>query len=107
MLALEGNNLIKNKTVILPSDKDISDALAYYFRVATQEVKEFVKPEIIKKIAVESQGILYSKSRVMDGQRFTLSGDLKDSGILAGCTHSHSSCREILTTSLLHWTLCS
>ena len=52
--------MIKNKIVVVPSDKDISDALAYYFRVATQEVKEFVKPEIIKKIAVESQGILYS-----------------------------------------------
>ena len=55
----------------------------YYFRVATKEVKEFVKPEILKKIAVESEGILYSKSRVMDGQRFTLSGDMQDSSILA------------------------
>ena len=61
----------------------MSDALVYYFRVATKEVKEFVKPEILKKIAVESEGILYSKSRVMDGQRFTLSGDMQDSSILA------------------------
>ena len=60
----------------------MSDALVYYFRVATNEVKEFVKPEILKKIAVESEGILYSKSRVMDGQRFTLSGDMQDSSIL-------------------------
>ena len=28
VIALEGKNLIKNKTVILPSDKDIVDALA-------------------------------------------------------------------------------
>ena len=76
----ESNN---KKAVIIPTDEDISDALTYLFRVATKEVKEFVKPEIIKKIAVESQGILYSKSRVMDGQRFTLSGDMKDSRILA------------------------
>ena len=69
--------------VIIPDDEDISDALSYLFRTATMEVKEFVKPEIVKKISVENNGILYSKSRVMDGQRFILSGDLKDSRILA------------------------
>ena len=82
-LALTSDALSDGKIDIIPSDEDISDALAYIFRVATKEVKEFVKPEIIKKLAVESEGILYSKSRVMNGQRFTLSGDLKDSGILA------------------------
>ena len=73
----------KKKMVIIPSDEDMSDALSYLFQVATKEVKEFVKPEILRKIAVESQGVLYSKSRIMEGQRFILSGDLKDTGILA------------------------
>ena len=77
------NTTYVKKVVIMPGDEDISDALAYLFRTATMEVKEFVKPDILKKISVESEGILYSKSRVMDGQRFILSGDLKDSGILA------------------------
>ena len=81
--ALAVDEFNNEKVIIIPTEEDISDALTYLFRVATKEVKEFVKPEIIKKIAVESQGILYSKSRVMDGQRFTLSGDMKDSRILA------------------------
>ena len=76
-------NVSTEKYTIVPNEDDVSDALSYLFRVATQEVKEFVKPEILKKVAIESNGILYSKSRVMDGQRFMLSGDLEDSGILA------------------------
>ena len=76
-------NVSTGKHMIIPNDDDISDALSYLFQVATQEVKEFVKPEILKKVAIESNGILYSKSRIMDGQRFMLSGDLEDSGILA------------------------
>ena len=71
------------KLVLIPSDDDMSDALAYLFKVATKEVREFVKPEILKKISLEKDGVLYSKSRILEGQRFILSGDLKDSGILA------------------------
>ena len=65
------------------SDEDISDALYYLFSTAAKEVKEFTKPEIIKKIAVEKDGVLYSKSRIMEGQRFTQSGGLEQSNILA------------------------
>ena len=65
-------NVSTGKHTIIPNDDDISDALSYLFQVATKEVKEFVKPEILKKVAIESNGILYSKSRVMDGQRFML-----------------------------------
>ena len=71
------------KVEIIPSDEDISNALAYLFRTATMEVKEFVKPEVIKKVAIENENILYSKSRVLDGQRFSISADLNDSNILA------------------------
>ena len=60
-------NVSTEKYTIVPNEDDVSDALSYLFRVATQEVKEFVKPEILKKVAIESNGILYSKSRVMDG----------------------------------------
>ena len=77
----EGRQAVK--TVVLPSDEDISDALAYLFKAASREVKEFVKPEIVKKIALERDGVLYSKSRILEGQRFVLSGDLEESGILA------------------------
>ena len=71
------------KAVLVPTDDDMSDALAYLFKIASKEVKEFVKPEIVQKLSVERDGILYSKSRILEGQRFILSGDLEDSGILA------------------------
>ena len=61
----------------------MSDALAYLFKVASKEVKEFVKPDIVKKVSLERDGVLYSKSRILEGQRFILSGDLEESGILA------------------------
>ena len=36
-----------------------------------------MKPEIIKKIAVKKNGVLFSKSRILDGQRFETAGGLE------------------------------
>ena len=54
----------------------------HYLRVATKEVKEPMNPEILKKVTIESEGFLYSESRVKDGQRFAFSRDMEDYGIL-------------------------
>ena len=73
-----------NEGIYIPQcDEDLSDALSYLFKTGTKEVKQFVKPEILQKQTIENEEILYSKSRVMDGQRFVISGDMKDFEILA------------------------
>ena len=62
------------------TDEDISRAMEYWYRKGTAEVKEFNKQELLSKIAVEKDGILFSRSRIMDGQRFVMTGGFdKDS----------------------------
>ena len=63
-------------------DKDLQWALHYLYTCATKEVEEFVKPATIARIAVKSHGILFSKSRALDGQRFTCAGGLDDISVL-------------------------
>ena len=48
------------------------------FRKATKEVKAFHKPEFLRKIAIEKDGILYSKSRILDGQRIKVAPGFED-----------------------------
>ena len=67
---------------VLITDDDISRALFYLFSKASAEVKEFNKPEFVKRISVERNGILYSRNRLLDGQRFKVAGELEDIGIL-------------------------
>ena len=62
---------------ILVSDSDVSKALEYLFVKASAEVKEFNKEDLVKKIAVEKNGILYSKSRILDGQRVQVAAGLE------------------------------
>ena len=45
-------------------------ALTYLFRTAALEVKEFVKHDSLLKIAVEANGILFSKSRLLESMEF-------------------------------------
>ena len=59
------------------NNEDISDALNYWFKKGSQEVKHFNKKDMIDKIAVEKQGILFSRSRILDGQRFIIAGGFK------------------------------
>ena len=59
------------------NNEDISDALNYWFKKGTEEVKHFNKKEMIVKIAVEKKGILFSRSRILDGQRFIMAGGFK------------------------------
>ena len=62
---------------IVLRDREISKALEYLFTKASAEVKEFNKSEFVKKIAVEKDGILYSKSRIIDGQRLQVAAGLE------------------------------
>ena len=65
------------------SSEDISCALNAMFKRATLEVFEFNKKEFINKIAVEKSGILMSRSRIFDGQRFKVAGGLENTDIMA------------------------
>ena len=72
----------KGKMSIKLSEDDIQDALEYYYRTATSEVEEFNKPELIEKIAVKRHGVLFHKSRILEGQRFVQAGDLEGVEVL-------------------------
>ena len=55
-------------------DEDISMALEYWYKKGSKEVVQFNKKEMVARVAVEKNGILYCRSRIMDGQRFVSAG---------------------------------
>ena len=61
------------------SDEDIAQALHYWYRKGTEEVKKFNGKDFISKLAIEKDGILLCRSRIMDGQRFIIASDLDPS----------------------------
>ena len=63
-------------------DEDLQRALQYSYRKATKEAENFVKSETLAKIAVKKDGILYHKSRILDGQRFLQTGGFEGMDIL-------------------------
>ena len=73
----------KGKFHVILTDGDMSLALEYLFRKESEVVKKFNKPELLMKISVEKDGILMSKTRILDGQRFQLAGGLENQNILA------------------------
>ena len=66
------------KAHVLLDSSDISVALEYLFKKGTAEVKEFHKRDFLDKIAVERNGILYSRNRILDGQRLSEAGGLEE-----------------------------
>ena len=54
------------------TDGDVSNALVYWYKKGSNEVKKFNKSELVSRIAVERDGVLYSRSRIMDGHRFIM-----------------------------------
>ena len=64
------------------NDDDIQAALGYYYETASKEVEEFHKPEVISRVAIKRDGILYHKSRILEGQRFSQAGELEGMEIL-------------------------
>ena len=67
----------RGKHHIFITNDDISRALQYFFIKGSAEVKHFNRPDFVKKIAVEKDDILFSKSRIMDGQRLQVAAGLE------------------------------
>ena len=60
------------------TEDDVGRALKYLFSKASEEVKHFQKPEFVKKIAVDLNGILFSKTRLLDSHRFQMAGGMEE-----------------------------
>ena len=71
-------NSNKPKQLIL-NDKHLSAALEYLFKKASREVKYFNDKKLIEKIAVEHEGILYCKSRLLESAELRAVGHLVES----------------------------
>ena len=72
----------KGKNHVLITDDDISRSLEYLYKKGTEEVIKFNKPELVRKISIEKDGVLYSKSRILNNQRFQIAGGLENKNIL-------------------------
>ena len=78
------NSIVKNsgmqfkgKYFVDLTDEDISWSLDYLFRKGSKEVSRFCKSKFVRKIAIEKDGILFAKSRILDSQRFQAAGGLE------------------------------
>ena len=49
-------------------DEDLLWAQNYYFKIGTEEVKQFCSKKEYKDVSIEKGGILYYSSRILDGQ---------------------------------------
>ena len=56
--------------MMVEEEKCTTLALTYLYRTATNEVKQFVRPETLDKMGIESDGILYSKNRLLESMEF-------------------------------------
>ena len=56
------------KEPIVYNEKEISGALMYFYKLATLEVKQFTKPNLWVHSSVMKDEVLYSTSRILDGQ---------------------------------------
>ena len=68
----------KGRAGVSITDEDVSRALQYWYKKGSEEVSKFNKKEFIEKAAIEKNGILFCKSRIMDGQRFITTGGLNE-----------------------------
>eukprot|EP00092_Neocalanus_flemingeri_P018101 GFUD01019591.1.p1 GENE.GFUD01019591.1~~GFUD01019591.1.p1 ORF type:complete len:2548 (-),score=673.50 GFUD01019591.1:927-8570(-) len=64
------------------SEEDLQAALGYYYETATKEVEKFNKIEVINRISVKKEGVLYRRTRILEGQRFVQAGELEGTDIL-------------------------
>ena len=62
-------------------EDDVQRALIYWYTKASNEVKHFVKKETVEKIAIEKNGILFAKSRIMDGQRLIQAAEFSSDSV--------------------------
>ena len=82
-LVMKADVTVTAKHNVILTQFDISNALCFLFKKGSNEVKQFYQKKYVEKISFESDGILYSKMRLFDGQRFKLAGGLEETDILA------------------------
>ena len=63
---------------IILTEEDLSAALTYLYTKATMEIYKFVPKKIIEKEGIESEGILYAKTRILEGQELRVMGELDE-----------------------------
>ena len=69
----------KGSCKVVITDDDVSLALHHLFLRASNEVIQFNNQDFVRKMSVKSSdGILYSKSRILDVQRFEICGGLDE-----------------------------
>ena len=59
----------------------MSKSLNYWYKKATKEVEHFVKPETVNRVGVKKDGVLYCRSRIMDGQRFLATSNFDENSL--------------------------
>ena len=67
------NTINVTANIFIP-DEDIASAETYFFRKATSEVKEFLKPNQYERISTENNNILYYSGRVLPEDEVTIVG---------------------------------
>ena len=69
--------IVKSPESPIITDIDRDNALEYIFRTETKIVKEFVPKNKLEKIAFEENGVLYCKTRILEGQTVKVVGGLQ------------------------------
>ena len=60
------------------SDEELSAGLEYLYKKATEELLEFFYKKELAKIGVMNDGIMFYKSRILEGQTIRSVGNLSD-----------------------------
>ena len=64
-----------SEKIVTINEAEVKRAILYWVDKATWEVKSFNKKETIERLGFEKEGILFCRSRIMDGQRFLQTGE--------------------------------
>ena len=76
-----GQDDVSDKPRCHLSSDDVSRSLDYWYKTATKEVEHFVKPETVARVGIKKDGVLYCRSRIMDGQRFLATGGFNEQSL--------------------------
>ena len=76
--------VFKSPPTSVITDLDRNLALQHIFRKESQILKKFMPTKQLDKISIEKEGILYSKTRVLEGQTVKIVGGLQVDTSLAG-----------------------
>lgn len=83
------NGVVMNNnpnSIITLSDEDLSASLEYIYKKETQVTIKFNEKKALDKLAVLQDGILYCKTRLVEGQTLRLVGGLENSKDLQSLT---------------------